>query len=76
MIEVQQDWTQVANVSSHMQLSESFDVLLSNYSDIFKAELRRSWTLRQGYWSSQERFKNSAKLELYPLLSKELLKGY
>ena len=76
MVEVQQDWTQVANMSSYMQLSESFDVLLSNYSDIFKAELRRSWTSRPGYWSSQKRFKNSAKLELYPLLSKELLKGY
>ena len=35
---IQQDWTQVATMSAQ-QLSVSLDVLLSNYSDIFKAEL-------------------------------------
>ena len=39
MAEFQEDWTHVATMSSHKQLSVSFDVLLSNYSDIFRAEL-------------------------------------
>ena len=38
MAKFQQDWTQVATMSAHKQLSVSLEVL-SNYSDIFKAEL-------------------------------------
>ena len=33
------------------------------------------WTMRPSCWSSQERFQNSSKIGLYPLPSKELLKG-
>ena len=39
MAQFKQDWIQVATVSSHKQLLVSLNVLLSNYSDIFKAEL-------------------------------------
>ena len=39
MAEFQQEWTQIATMSAHKQLSVSLDVLLSNYSDIFKVEL-------------------------------------
>ena len=39
MAKFQQDWTHVASMSAYKQLAINLDVLLSNYSDIFKAEL-------------------------------------